>query len=459
MTTDFQKGLVAGLSIGGLSVSSESSEEGTSNYNDLENKPISLNENGEVVISEDYQEYFSSLEKDNDTIDYDEFINTLLSLSENGSVIINEKYQSFFDNFEKKNNTENEENTVDPLTPMVQYRYNLTSYELSNEAINLLNQANGETIPLIFIGATLNPDNVYIAGHSTSNGSMKYTAPKGDLSEGTFYMVAYGKTASALRFFAAASTFNNFGVGEGFSSQNGVWAAGAQANTSLLLSQISSLTLSVLALRHYNNTLYFYINGTYIGACPTAAIPITAGTFWFGITAGNWFDSGGYYYYDFAFSESAHSEEDIISNSVYLMKKYGLIEENPPEENSMSYNDLIDKPLSLDENNSITINEAYKEFFKNLIKEAVTELPIASNTALGGIKIGEGLTISEEGVLSVTANPIIPSNNGVLIASMAEVLEDKNLLINDTILSSNSYMMIEGQIINNTIIGGVYSNV
>lgn len=129
------------------------------------------------------------------------------------------------------------------------------------------------------------------------------------------------------------------------------------------------------------------------------------------------------------------------------------------DNDTIDYNAFINVPLFLDKDGSITINEAYKEFFKNLIKEAVTELPIASAASLGGIKIGEGLTISEDGVLSVTISPSISSNNGVLVASIAEILEDKNLLINDTILSDNSYMTIEGQITNNTIIGGIYSNV
>ena len=212
----------------------------------------------------------------------------------------------------------------DTLTDMVEYRYNIESYEQTSAALNLLNQADGADIPLAFTGATLNSDNVYIVGNGNSRGSLAYTAPNGELNECTFYMVARGATVAALRFFAAASTFNSFGVGEGFSSQNGMWAVGAQANTTLFTSQFSSLTTAVLALRHYNGTLYFYVNGEYVGVCPIAAIPVTTGTFWLGITAGNWSDSGGYYYYDFAFAESAHDEDDIIQNSKYLMRKYGI---------------------------------------------------------------------------------------------------------------------------------------
>lgn len=212
----------------------------------------------------------------------------------------------------------------DTLTDMVEYRYNIESYEQTSATLNLLNQADGVNIPLAFTGATLNSDNVYIVGNGNSCGSLAYTAPNGELNECTFYMVARGATVAALRFFAAASTLNSFGVGEGFSSQNGMWAVGAQANTTLFTSQFSSLTTAVLALRHYNGTLYFYVNGEYVGVCPVAAIPVTAGTFWFGITAGNWSDSGGYYYYDFAFAESAHDERNIIINSKYLMAKYGI---------------------------------------------------------------------------------------------------------------------------------------
>lgn len=213
----------------------------------------------------------------------------------------------------------------DTLTEMVQYRYNAESYELSGTVVNLLNQADGEAIPLVFSGATLNADNVYIAGNSNSNGAIAYTAPNGELDECTLYMVARGATIAAQRFIQASSTYNNFGAGEGFNGSNGLWAAGAQANSTLLVSSFSILTASVLALRHYNGALHFYVNGQYVGVCPSAAINVTAGTFWFGATAGSFFDNGGYHYYDFAFAETAHSEADILTNSKYLMSKYNII--------------------------------------------------------------------------------------------------------------------------------------
>lgn len=107
---------------------------------------------------------------------------------------------------------------------------------------------------------------------------------------------------------------------------------------------------------------------------------------------------------------------------------------------------------------TIKISPEYKDFFKNLIKEALIELPIASNEILGGVKIGKGLTISEDGTLSVEYTPSTPSNDGVKVASIAEILEDKNILINNTISSDYAYLPADGQATNNTLIGGLYVN-
>ena len=107
---------------------------------------------------------------------------------------------------------------------------------------------------------------------------------------------------------------------------------------------------------------------------------------------------------------------------------------------------------------TIEISPEYKDFFKNLIKKAIIELPIASNEILGGIKIGKGLTISEDGTLSVEYTPSTPSNDGVKVAAIAEILEDKNILINNTISSDYAYLPADGQATNNTLIGGLYVN-
>ena len=172
-----------------------------------------------------------------------------------------------------------------------------------------------------------------------------------------------------------------------------------------------------------------------------------------------------------------------------------------------NYNEILNIPISLDENGKVIINEQYKtffdslanenieiptvitnydqlentptikipkneigkeytieispeyeDFFKNLIKKAIIELPIASNEILGGIKIGEGLTISEDGTLSVEYAPSTSSNDGVKVASLAEILEDKNILINNTISSDYAYLPADGQVTNNTLIGGLYVN-
>lgn len=210
----------------------------------------------------------------------------------------------------------------DTLTPMVQYRYNVGRYTASGTGIELLNQADGAALPLVYEGATLNSDNVYIVGNTSSRGYIDYTG--GELNECTTYLVAKGATTNALRFSGAPSTHDSYGVGEGFSSNYGRWCAGTQANATLLSSAVSITSISVLVLRHVGDTLHFYVNGTYIGACPTPAIPVTAGKFWMGITAGMYYDGGGYHYYDFAFAESAHSEVDVIKNSKYLMWKYGV---------------------------------------------------------------------------------------------------------------------------------------
>lgn len=212
----------------------------------------------------------------------------------------------------------------DTLTPMVQYRYNVGRYTASGADIELLNQADGAALPLVFEGATLNSDNVYIVGNTSSCGYIDYTAPAGELNECTTYLVAKGATTNALRFAQAPSTYSSYGAGEGFISEFGQWCAGAQANATSLRSGVSITSVSVLALRHVGDTLHFYVNGKYIGTCPTPAIPVTAGKFWMGITAGMYYDGGGYHYYDFAFAESAHSEADIIKNSKYLMWQYGV---------------------------------------------------------------------------------------------------------------------------------------
>ena len=107
---------------------------------------------------------------------------------------------------------------------------------------------------------------------------------------------------------------------------------------------------------------------------------------------------------------------------------------------------------------TIEISPEYKDFFKNLIKKAIIELPIASNEILGGVKIGKGLTISEDGTLSVEYTPSTSSNDGVKVASLAEILEDKNILINNTISSDYAYLPADGQATNNTLIGGLYVN-
>ena len=107
---------------------------------------------------------------------------------------------------------------------------------------------------------------------------------------------------------------------------------------------------------------------------------------------------------------------------------------------------------------TIEISPKYKDFFKNLIKKALIELPIASNEILGGVKIGKGLAISEDGILSVEYAPSAPSNDGVKVASIAEILEDKNILINNTISSDYAYLPADGQATKNTLIGGLYTN-
>ena len=84
-------------------------------------------------------------------------------------------------------------------------------------------------------------------------------------------------------------------------------------------------------------------------------------------------------------------------------------------------------------------------------------MPIASNEILGGVKIGKGLTISEDGTLSVEYAPSTSSNDGVKVAPIA-FSDSENILINNTILSDYAYLLAGKQVTNNTLIGGLYVN-
>lgn len=53
-------------------------------------------------------------------------------------------------------------------------------------------------------------------------------------------------------------------------------------------------------------------------------------------------------------------------------------------------------------NNFKDMNDVtFREFIKELVKDAIKELPVASADTLGGVKVGSGLTITD-GVLSST---------------------------------------------------------
>lgn len=172
---------------------------------------------------------------------------------------------------------------------------------------------------------------------------------------------------------------------------------------------------------------------------------------------------------------SLDENEEVIISEQYKTFFDSLINENIEIPTVItSYNQLDDTPITrlyysmpplpgvpgseAIEGYEIAISPEYEDFFKNLIKKALIELPIASNKTLGGVKIGKGLSIAEDGTISVEYAPSTSSNDGVKVASIAEILEDKNILISNTISSDYAYLPIDGQATNNTLIGGLYVN-
>lgn len=117
----------------------------TTDYNDLENKPLYLNENNEVEVNSNYQEFFNNLTPnlneiiDDNTIsasttwssdkiqsslitDYNKLENTPIYLDENNSVLVKEEYQEFFnglsdtyDDTELREKIANQEETINTI--------------------------------------------------------------------------------------------------------------------------------------------------------------------------------------------------------------------------------------------------------------------------------------------------------------------------------------------------------
>lgn len=211
----------------------------------------------------------------------------------------------------------------DTLTPMVQYRYNVGRYTASGADIELLNQANGADVDVIFTGATIGADrSVYVIGSPESQGSLNYTTGA-DVPDNTVYLVAM-LGDSGFRCFHSTSKYDSYGQAGWLLGNGSFWAASSGSNNGVVASAIPKTQKAVLVLRQVDGQVHFYLNGNYIGVCPSAANAVTSGIFRFGSAEGKYFDGGGYHYYDFAFAESAHSEADVIRNSKYLMWKYGI---------------------------------------------------------------------------------------------------------------------------------------
>jgi len=84
----------------------------------------------------------------------------------------------------------------------------------------------------------------------------------------------------------------------------------------------------------------------------------------------------------------------------------------------------------------------------NDLQAAAYELPIASETVLGGIKVGSGLTINGDGTLSATLEGALEYKGSIDVTQPAPAAEQGDLYINETAgQADSSFTGIAGQMV------------
>lgn len=215
----------------------------------------------------------------------------------------------------------------DTLTEMVQYRYNNDVSVVDGSDISWSNQAFGADNSLVWTGSSKQDGGIYITGAKGSVGALTYAPDVQAVDEYTIYLVARGVTASSVRFFNSSGS-GSLGTAASIYSDSGLWRVTnyVNSNTPLASSGVPSTSKSVVVMRRKTDgTLEYWVNGNLVDSA-VAGVQLAAGSFSFGWTfvLSGLYDGNGFYFYDFALAESAHSEADILTNSKYLMTKYGI---------------------------------------------------------------------------------------------------------------------------------------
>ena len=105
-------------------------------------------------------------------------------------------------------------------------------------------------------------------------------------------------------------------------SDSGNWAFKDWATASdISTTSEPSTNKSVIVIRSSALKADVFINGQFLFTTPSSRV--MSGEMWIGRTQKNYYD-GGYYIYDLACAGSLHSDEDIVKNSRYLMRKYNI---------------------------------------------------------------------------------------------------------------------------------------
>ena len=213
----------------------------------------------------------------------------------------------------------------DTLTEMVQYRYNDDVSVVTGSSISWSNQAVGASNLLVWTGSSKQDVGIYISGAVGSIGTLTY-APDAAVDEYTIYLVACGATTSSVRVFNSSGN-GSFGTAASIYNDGGLWCVTNYVNGSPLASSSVPITSKAVVVirRKTDGTLEYWVNGNLIDAS-TTGVQLAAGSFSFGWTfaLSGLYDGNGFYFYDFALAETAHSEEDILTNSKYLMSKYNI---------------------------------------------------------------------------------------------------------------------------------------
>lgn len=215
----------------------------------------------------------------------------------------------------------------DCLTPMCVYRFNTDKMVQEADTITWNNQADsGYNNDLLFIGGSINAreNSVYVQGAQSSYGHLSYICKIYETDYyyiDTIYLVAKTATANALR------TLQTPGRGPqasavALTSDSGNWAFKSYATDSIISTTSEPSTKkSVIVIRNNTFKADVFINGQFLFT--TSSSGVISGEMWIGRTQNSYYD-GGYYIYDLACAGSLHSDEDIVRNSRYLMRKYNI---------------------------------------------------------------------------------------------------------------------------------------